>query len=125
MSFLPTNDRQYLQDKGFVFNEIVEGSQKGVVIQKYQLPKGKFDVPVVDLLILLRSGYPDLAPDMFHLFPWVKLLKAQKYPNGADQPVQFNGKKWQRWSRHNKDWRRGVDGIWTMLKRVEKALEVA
>lgn len=124
MSFLPSQDLKYLQDKGFVFNEVVDGSQKGLIISKYQLPEGKFDTTQVDLLILLRSGYPDIAPDMFYLLPWVKLAKTQKYPYKADQSVNFNGQKWQRWSRHNNEWRLGVDGIWTMLKRVEKALEV-
>lgn len=124
MSFLPSQDRKYLQDKGFIFNEVVEGKQKGLVIKKYQLPKGKFDSSQVDLLILLRSGYPDIAPDMFYLFPWVKLISTKKYPKRADKPLNFNAKKWQRWSRHNNEWRRGVDGIWTMLKRVEKAMEV-
>ena len=80
---------------------------------------------VADVLIIIPSGYPDNRTDMFHLIPWVKLKNGNKYPNRADQAVIFNGQKWQRWSRHNNEWRAGIDGIWTMLKRVEHALLVA
>ena len=77
------------------------------------------------MLILLPKGYPDVAPDMFYLTPWVKLIPSNTYPNKADRALNFAGQNWQRWSRHNKEWRPGVDGIWTMLKRVEDALEKA
>ena len=57
--------------------------------------------------------------------PWLRLVPANRYPNTADQPFPFGGQNWQRWSRHNDAWRPGVDGIWTMVKRVETALAVA
>lgn len=125
MSFLPSNDRQYLENRDLRFEEVVDGSQKGVILQEFQLPPGRFDAEQADILILLPSGYPDASPDMFYLLPWVKLVQGAKYPKAADQAFQFNAQKWQRWSRHNNEWRPGVDGIWTMLKRVENALEVA
>ena len=84
-----------------------------------------YDAERADVLILIPNGYPDVRPDMFHLTPWVKLRNGNRYPKAADQPVAFNGGNWQRWSRHCDDWRPGIDGIWTMLKRVEHALLVA
>ena len=72
-----------------------------------------------------RKLYPDVPPDMFHTMPWVKLTPDGRYPTAADQPVIFAGQQWQRWSRHNNEWRAGVDGIWTMLKRIDNALAVA
>lgn len=125
MSFLPPNDRQYLENKGLTFEEIVDASQKGVILREFKLPPGRFDTEQADILILLPSGYPDVPPDMFYLLPWVKLVQGAKYPKAADQAHPFNGQKWQRWSRHNNEWRPGTDGIWTMLKRIENALEVA
>ena len=125
MSFLPPDDRRYLTDKGIAFEEIENGAQKAIILQDYPLPAGQYDAPVADILILLPSGYPDVPPDMFHTMPWVKLTPGGRYPKAADQAVDFAGRKWQRWSRHNKEWRAGVDGIWTMLKRIENALALA
>jgi len=62
---------------------------------------------------------------MFYALLWLTLVPSQRYPRQADQPLNFSGQKWQRWSRHSNEWRPGVDGIWTMLKRVETALEIA
>jgi hypothetical protein len=41
--------------------------------------------------------------------------------------VGFEGKNWQRWSRHYpaNEWRPGIDGIHTYLKKVNNALLVA
>jgi len=124
MSFLPTNDRQYLENKGLYFEEIVDGKQKGIILRDFGLPFGRYDVQKVNILILLPSGYPDVPPDMFYLLPWVKLVQNKRYPIAADRSFTFGGLNWQRWSRHNSQWRAGIDGIWTMLKRIENALEV-
>lgn len=124
MSFLPARDREYLESKGIEYEEYEE-RQKGVILKARPLPDGRFDVQQADVLILLPSGYPDTAPDMFYLLPWVKLTNGGQYPRKADQPFSFKGQSWQRWSRHNNEWRPGTDGIWTMLKRVEFALQEA
>lgn len=125
MSFLPAEDRDYLTAKGIPFEEVEDGGKKGVILKARPLPDGRFDAQSADILVILPGGYPDAAPDMFHLLPWVKLTNGGKYPNKADQAVTFAGKSWQRWSRHNNEWRPGIDGIWTMLKRIEEALEKA
>lgn len=125
MGFLPPDDLTYLQNKSIAFEEHEDGSKKGIVLKNWPLPADLYDADVADLLIIIPQGYPDIRPDMFHLIPWVKLRNGNKYPNAADQPVMFGGQKWQRWSRHNNEWRPGIDGIWTMLKRVEHALLVA
>ena len=125
MGFLPEEDLDYLNNKGFVFEEKEDGNKKGIIIRNWRLPEGLFDAEIVDVLIIIPAGYPDLRPDMFHLVPWIKLKNGNKYPNAADQAVTFEGQDWQRWSRHCDDWRPGIDGIWTMLKRVEHALLVA
>lgn len=125
MCFLPPDDLEYLKTKGIVFDQCVDDNKKGIVIRGWLLPEGMYDRERVDLLILIPNGYPDVRPDMFHLMPWVRLVKGNKYPNRADHAVNFGGHSWQRWSRHCDDWRPGIDGIWTMLKRVEHALLVA
>lgn len=125
MPILPMKCSRYLQDRGLAFEEHQENGQKAVVFKQLALPAGRFDVPHADILILLPGAYPDVAPDMFYAMPWLRLAGNNRYPRAADQAVSFAGRSWQRWSRHNNAWRPGVDGIWTMLKRIEIALAEA
>ncbi|MCK5911078.1 MAG: multiubiquitin domain-containing protein [Caulobacter sp.] len=122
---LPPEDREYLEGQGIAFEERVEGGARAVILKAHSLPSGRFDTGAADILVLLPAGYPDCAPDMFYLIPWVRLAGSGRYPRAADQPHVFAGQRWQRWSRHNTAWRPGVDGIWTMLRRIERALEIA
>ncbi len=122
---LPTEDREYLVSSGIVFEERAEGGVKAIVLKGWSLPQGRFDNGAADILILLPPAYPDCAPDMFYLLPWIRLAASNQYPKAADVPHAFGGQTWQRWSRHNSEWRPGVDGIWTMVRRVERALEIA
>src|SRR5580693_4215755 len=112
MPFLPSKDRRYLSERELLFEEVVAGSANGLVFPQWNLPEGVFDQARTSLLIVLPGGYPDVAPDMFFAYPWIKLAKTQGYARCANQAFQFNNIQWQRWSRHNPEWRRGVDGIW-------------
>jgi hypothetical protein len=125
MGFLPAADVAYLQTKSIAYEEVVEGGQKAIILKSYGLPAARFDAGKADILILLPPGYPDVAPDMFYLMPWVRLAVVNRYPKAADQAFSFLGRSWQRWSRHNAEWRPGVDGISTMIKRIEAALSAA
>jgi hypothetical protein len=124
-SFLPEKDRRYLADQGLVYEEVEHNGQKALIFRNYSLPAGVFDHAAADVLVLLPGGWPDTGADMFYLFPWVKVLRTGAYANCADQPHQFGDRTWQRWSRHNEAWRRGRDGIWTVLRRIDAALRGA
>ena len=119
---LPFKDHRYLESRGLAFEEIVDGAQQGVVLRGFPLPTGLFDTETANVLVVLPTGYPDAPPDMFFTKPWLKLKSGGGYPSRADSSFDFGGKNWQRWSRHNNEWRPGTDGIWTTLKRVETAL---
>jgi hypothetical protein len=124
VSVLPSRCRKYLVEHGIAFDE-VDGPQKGVILRAYPVPASRFDSTKADFLILLPNGYPDVRPDMFFAMPWLKLANGNRYPKAADQPFDFVGQRWQRWSRHCEQWRPGIDGIWTMLRRIDAALEAA
>ena len=115
----------YLEGRGITAREVIEGGKKGVILTGITLPEGKYQVAQADILILLPPSYPEVAPDMFYAVPHLKLLAGQREPRCTQARQAFDGQNWQRWSRHNNQWRPGTDGIWTMLKRVEEALEVA
>ncbi len=125
VSHLPRRCRKYLTDKGIQFSEPSDGGSAAVVIHSWSLPEGKFDCDVVSLLLLLPDGYPDAAPDMFYVHPWVKVRGSSGWPKAADVSHDFSGTKWQRWSRHWSDWRPGIDGIQTWLMKVRAAFENA
>ena len=124
MNILPSRDRDYLLERKIAFEEVA-GPPKAVILRGYPLPAGRFDQAKADLLVVLPESYPLTHPDMFFAQPWLKLVNGNKYPKAADQPYPFMGTTWQQWSRHNNQWRPGLDGIWTMLRRIDTALEVA
>ena len=120
---LPLQDQRYLQSRGLSPSVVTEGDRKGLMFRDWQLPEGKFDHASTNILVELPPGYPDAAPDMFHCNPWLRISEA--FPLAADQEYMFAGCRWQRWSRHNPDWRPGVDGIHTTLLRISAALNDA
>lgn len=122
---LPEDDQRYLDSHGIAAKMVSDGPHKGVVLEQMHMPAGKFTHPRADVLVILPPGYPDVAPDMFFCDPWLTLVSAGRYPSCADQPHAFLGRNWQRWSRHNPSWRPGIDGLHTMIKRVEHALAEA
>lgn len=122
---LPTKDQQYLKESEIQFKIVENNGQKAIIFIDFNLPPQRFGFNQADILILLPSGYPDCAPDMFYTYPWLKLMATGTYAHAADQPFQFNELTWQRWSRHNNTWRPGIDGIRTFLQRVQNALNEA
>ena len=119
---LPSMDRAYLESHAYAFEVVVDGSQVGVILKDFPLPVGKYDRDTADVLILLPGGYPDCAPDMFYVSPKLVIKATGRAPRKADVDHAFGGRTWQRWSRHNSQWRSGVDGLQTMIARVRAAI---
>ena len=44
MSFLPRQDRRYLEERGITVREVVEGAKKSVILTGITLPEGKYQV---------------------------------------------------------------------------------
>ena len=120
---LPSEDRRYLANRNLTYEEVTDSGMSGVIIRDFPLPEGKFQVTAANVLVLLPSGYPDVPPDMFHTEPWLRLAQGNRYPTHTGRSPCFAGVLWQCWSRHNNEWRPGVDGLRTMIKRIEAALE--
>lgn len=125
--FLPEFDRDYLTSKGYRFEEKVEGAINGLIIRNYELPMGKYNLERSDLLIIIPKGYPDTRPDMWFFFPAILLSPSNRPARQTQATLTFEEKSWQRWSRHYQanEWRSGVDGIHTYLKKIKQALEIA
>jgi len=125
--FLPEFDRDYLMEKGYSFEEKIDANRNGLILRNWILPVGKFNLETSDLLILIPNGYPEVRPDMWYFNPAILLAPLNRPARQTQANINFEGKVWQRWSRHNpaNEWRSGVDGIHTYLKKVQTALETA
>lgn len=125
--FLPEFDRDYLMEKGYQFEEKIDANRNGLIIRNWILPDGKFNLQMSDLLILIPNGYPEVRPDMWYFDPAILLAPANRPARQTQANITFEEKVWQRWSRHYpaNEWRSGVDGIHTYLKKVQTALETA
>ncbi|MFA5848861.1 MAG: hypothetical protein A2X18_07165 [Bacteroidetes bacterium GWF2_40_14] len=125
--FLPEFDRDYLLEKGYQFEEKIDANRNGLILRNWILPDGKFNLQTSDLLILIPNGYPEVRPDMWYFNPAILLAPAHRPARQTQANITFEGKEWQRWSRHYpaNEWRSGVDGIHTYLKKVQTALEAA
>lgn len=119
---LPRSDQQYLAEHSIEMQAFVEGQQKAVVLKDFTLPEAVFDSEKCDVLILLPASYPDSPPDMFYTDPWLKLKANGRWPPRADHAHKFAGRNWQRWSRHNNEWRPGIDSLRTFVQRVNTAI---
>lgn len=115
----------YLAQHGVGFEEVQFGGNKGLIFRAHSIPNNLIEPGVADILAILPAGFPDCPTDMFYVYPWLKIKSTGAYPRAADQPFDFSGVQWQRWSRHQTAWRPGVDGIWTVLARINEALKVA
>lgn len=115
-------DARALDDRGLVYEAIVEGGMTCVVIKSWQLPAG-YDREASDLLLRLPAGFPDVAPDMWWFAPAVKLDSGAAIQ--ATEVVEAHlSRGWQRWSRHFQpgQWRSGVDGLESFLALIAAEL---
>jgi len=116
-------DLEFLRQKAFSFDADRVNAFVHVIIRGYQLPAGLYTPAATDLLIRLPANYPLLHPDMFWMFPAVRLGNGN-YPDRADQFETFGDRQWQRWSRHMdaKNWRPSVDRLQAYLATIRRDL---
>ena len=73
-----------------------------------------------DLNVRIEPGYPDTQIDMVYVHP--PLERADGRPILGIASDHFDGRQWQRWSRHRtpaNPWRPGVDNLATHFGLVE------
>ena len=72
------------------------------------------------MAIQLIAGYPDAALDMAYFSPEIQRVDGKAIPALSPQP--FDGRTWQRWSRHRtgaNPWTPGEDNLSTHLSYVQ------
>ncbi|MCH8902858.1 MAG: hypothetical protein IIA45_02965 [Bacteroidetes bacterium] len=119
---LPEQDVEYLESTGYSWETITENGN-WVLISCYSVPKG-YNVTEVTTALRIDPGYPIGQIDMVYFLP--HLSRSDGRPIGALAIQQFDGKQWQRWSRHRtpeNPWRPEVDCISTHMTLVDHWLE--
>ena len=84
-----------------------------MVIYGWPLPDG-YTIARADVNVRIDPGYPDAQIDMAYFSP--ALVRSDGRAIGATAGDTFDGKVWQRWSRHRtgaNPWRPGLDGLAT------------
>jgi Prokaryotic E2 family E len=119
---LSDGDETYLNEYSFDYEVVPEGAMFALIIRDFRLPAG-YEPAVVDLLLRLPGGFPDAAPDMFWMHPVVAYATGGS-PPATETRLEFEGRIWQRWSRHLAvAWRPGVDNLQTYLRLIRTDLE--
>ena len=116
-------DLDWLEALGLRYETLAEGGSLRIVIYGFRVPPG-YNVDVVDVYVRVEAGYPDSQLDMAYFFP--PLARADGKPIGAVSPDHFDGKTWQRWSRHRtpaNPWRPGIDNLSTHFELISNWLE--
>ena len=108
---LPEDDLRWLANAPHQFELVAEHGVLRVVLYGFPVPPG-YNHCAVDVNVRIESGYPDTQIDMVYVHP--ELQRLDGAPVGATCPEAFDGKQWQRWSRHRtpaNPWRPGVDNL--------------
>jgi len=121
---LAEEDVAYLFSKGYNAEASQVDGFVHLVIRNFPFP-APYTPNASDLLLRLPPNFPSAKPDMFWTFPHVR-LGTGAYPDRADQfDVQYQGRQWQRWSRHfpADHWRPGTDNLKTYLGTIRRELQ--
>lgn len=119
---LPAEDQDWLDQSGLLYELVAEGGCPRVVVYGWPLPPG-YNVAKADVNVRLDPGYPDVQIDMAYFSP--ALVRTDGRAIGAVSPDTFDGKVWQRWSRHRtatNPWRPGLDCLATHFVLVDEWL---
>lgn len=120
---LPSEDMEWLEDRGSPFELVATGGALRVVLYDLPVPPG-YNVSTVAAYVRIEPGYPESQIDMVYFLPDLALVDGR--PIGAISPDSFDGKTWQRWSRHRtpiNPWRPGIDNLGTHFAQVQVWLE--
>lgn len=116
---LPQEDSEWLDNLGLVYELVAEGGIPRVIIYGWPVPSG-YNISKVDVNIRIDPGYPDTQIDMAYFSP--ALGRRDGRAIGAISDDTFDGKVWQRWSRHRtgaNPWRPGLDGLSTHFALID------
>ena len=116
-------DERGLSDRELVWETVIEGGRRWLLLKGYRLPPG-YQVKSATIAVEIPSNYPAAELDMFYCHPF--LSKADGHPIPQTQARQdIRGVQHQRWSRHRggaSRWIPGKDNVLTHLTLIDAAI---
>src|SRR5438045_2584508 len=94
---LPAEDIHWLETTGLKYELVTEGGIPRVILYDFPVPAG-YNVSSVAVNLRIEAGYPDAQIDMAYFHPPLARQDGHAIACVCDDP--FDGKTWQRWSRH-------------------------
>jgi hypothetical protein len=119
---LPADDIAWLESLGLKYELVTEDKVLRVVICDLPI-SGGYDRDRVDVNVRIEPGYPDTQIDMAYFYPGLYRTDGRAIAAICDD--LFDGKTWQRWSRHRtpaNPWRPGIDNLATHFALIESWL---
>lgn len=117
---LPAQDTAFLNSTGLVWETVKEATVMRVIIYDYPIPDG-YNVTNADIYVRLSDQYPDSELDMIYVSPALSLTCGKAINKLSND--NFDGRDWQRWSRHRvksvQAWDPALDGIQSHLALVD------
>ena len=120
---LPSFDLEFLEQRRLPWETVIDGGMQWVVLHEYPLAGG-YNLATASAALQVPSSYPDTQIDMVYFHPHLAPTNGKAI--GGLSAHEFDGKVWQRWSRHRTTtnlWRRGYDCIETHLLLVDEWVE--
>lgn len=121
---LPPDDISFLNSNGLPWETVLEKNVRRVLIHELPIPDG-YNVQSAVVNLRIESGYPEAQIDMAYFYP--DLRRSDGTALKAIASDSFDGKQWQRWSRHRtpqNPWRPGIDNVSTHLSAVQSWLKL-
>jgi hypothetical protein len=116
---LPSEDLDWLESLHRPYELVRENGSLRVIIHEWPLPAG-YDQGTASINVRIEPGYPDAQIDMAYFYPPINRADGRQISALASDV--FDGKNWQRWSRHRtpaNPWRPGIDNLATHFGLVE------
>ncbi len=124
MFSLIEDDYEFLKVNGYEYEAVSENRVNRLIIYNFNVPPG-YNVSTSNLYLRIEPNYPDTEIDMFYFYPHLqkidgKMIEALIYED-------FDGKSWQRWSRHRSGenkWRPEIDCVRTHVELINEVLKL-
>lgn len=120
---LSETDANFLKSLDNAFELVTEKNVNRVIVKNLKVSSG-YKQSEVDFNVRLETLYPDVQIDMVYFYP--HLERADGKPIKAIAQDSFDGKSWQRWSRHRTakhPWKPGIDNLETHFTCIQSWLE--
>jgi hypothetical protein len=116
-------DERFLTGKGIAWEASPNGAGLCIIVKDFPVDAAKYDRERVDLMVCIPAGYNNAKLDNFYVDPPLRMRGSGQIPPQAEVTENHAGRSWQRFSRHFKAWRAGIDTLSSFWPHIAKELQ--